>query len=354
MRINLKPNVEPNKVMSARQVHAPILSSSHQSDGRPSPQRGHHTSLLNNRLGSPAFFVPKSDNIQMRLVTDYCHLNPFVKCPVHPFPYTKEVFQAIPSTAAHFAKLDTVHWCFQLALEQNSSFITTFLLPQGKFRNLKAQMGLNASSDKWCCQSHVIVQGITWYRKLVDNTLIWASSLRELHSRVEIVLETCQRANITISKKKPEIGTEIEFAGHIISPGGIKPDPTKYAAIRNFPAPTFIRDLREFSGLENQPGSFIPDLAHLTSGIRPLLRKGVAWTWSDKHQKTFDMIKEILTSENMVKPFNPDKSTVLLTDASILHGIGFALVQEHKQGLALIRCGSSSVTPTQQQYATII
>ena len=142
------------------------------------------------------------------------------------------------------------------------------------------------------------------------------------------MLQRCQTANITISKKKLEIGTDIELAGHIISPGGIKPDPTKYAAIRNFPTPTCIRDLRAFLGLANQLGSFIPDLAHLTSGIRPLLHKGVAWTWLEEHQKTFDMIKEILlTWEYTVKPFNPEKSMVLLTDASRLHGIGFALVQ---------------------------
>ena len=81
-----------------------------------------------------------------------------------------------------------------------------------------------------------------------------------LHSRVDTVLSRSQTANITISKKKLEIGTEIEFAGHIISPGGIKPDTSKDAAIRNFPAPTCIKDLRAFLGLANQLGSFI---AHL-------------------------------------------------------------------------------------------
>ena len=35
---------------------------------------------------SPAFFVPKPDGIQMRLVTDYTKLNKFVHRPIHPFP----------------------------------------------------------------------------------------------------------------------------------------------------------------------------------------------------------------------------------------------------------------------------
>ena len=71
--------------------------------------------------------------IRVRLVTDYTHLNKYVKRPIHPFPCTSEILQAIPSTATCFAKLDTVHGYFQLALEPKSSFIKTFLLPQGKF-----------------------------------------------------------------------------------------------------------------------------------------------------------------------------------------------------------------------------
>ena len=46
--------------------------------------------------------------------------------------------------------------------------------------------------------------------------------------------------------------------------------------------------------------------------------------------------------------------TILLTDASRLHGLGYALVQKSRKGeLSLIQCGSRSLTPTQQRYATI-
>ena len=63
-------------------------------------------------------------------------------------------------------KLDTVHGYFQLGLDKESSKVTTFILLQGKFRYLRAPMGLNASSNKWCCQSDVLIQGIPWARKL--------------------------------------------------------------------------------------------------------------------------------------------------------------------------------------------
>ena len=40
---------------------------------------------------SPDFFVHKADRIRVRLVTDYTHLNKYVKKPVHPFPCTAEI-----------------------------------------------------------------------------------------------------------------------------------------------------------------------------------------------------------------------------------------------------------------------
>ena len=126
---------------------------------------------------------------------------------------------------------------FQLALDEESSFLTTFLLPQGRFRYLRAPMGLNASSDEWCRHSDVAVEGLEWCMKIVDNIIIWATTPDEMWSRINIVLDRCKNHNITISRKKLEIGEEIEFAGHVISSKGIRPDPSKFQAIRDFPAP---------------------------------------------------------------------------------------------------------------------
>ena len=61
---------------------------------------------------SPAFFVPKGDKIQVRLVRDYTELNKHVKRPINPFSSAKEILQAIPKEAKVFAKLDTVHGYF--------------------------------------------------------------------------------------------------------------------------------------------------------------------------------------------------------------------------------------------------
>ena len=107
----------------------------------------------------PGFFVPKPNGTFVHLVTDYTKLNKFVKRPI-PFPSATEIMQSIPvaKDAKYFAKLDAVHGYFQLALDEESSYLTTFLIPSGRYRYLRALMGLSSSSDKWCRYSEFVIE----------------------------------------------------------------------------------------------------------------------------------------------------------------------------------------------------
>ena len=148
--------------------------------------------------------MPKPDG-RVRLVTDFTHLNRYVKRPVHPFQSARDILQAISPDAIYFLKMDAVHGYFQLALLEESSNLTTFLLQQGKFKYLRAPIGLKASSDKWCCHSDRMVIGLPWAKKIVDDTIIWAPTLEELQARAGIILERCRDLNITISIRKVDI-----------------------------------------------------------------------------------------------------------------------------------------------------
>ena len=201
-------------------------------------------------------------------------------------------------------------------------------------------MGLNASSDEWCSRSDVVIEGLPWTRKIVDDILIWAETEEELMERTRIILNRCKEHNITISRKKLELGTELGFAGHIVSHNGIRPDDDKYKAIKEFPTP------KKHQRLEIIPrsGKSISSICtHMSAGLRPLLKKGNAWVWEKEHEEEFSKIKNLLTSPTIAKPFDDAKDTILLTDASRLHGLGYALVlQRNRKGkLSLIQCGHS-------------
>ena len=104
-----------------------------------------------------------------------------------------------------------------------------------------------------------VIEGCEFAKRIVDNILIWAPTLDLLEKRILQILKGCANINVTISRKKFAIGTEIPFAGFLISDQGIKPDPQKTVAIASFPTPKNITDLQSFLGLANQLAFFLPD-----------------------------------------------------------------------------------------------
>ena len=135
---------------------------------------------------------------------------------------------------------------------------------------------------------------------------------RKLINNCRKILNCCRDLNILISEKKMEVSHSISFAGHIASNTGITPDSNLTTAIKDFPTPTNISELRSFMGLANQLASFLPDLAQNTSNIRKLLSPENAFSWLSDHKQEFIKIKNILCSPLVVKPFDPNLVTCLV------------------------------------------
>jgi hypothetical protein len=175
----------------------------------------------------------------------------------------------------------------------------------------------------------------------------------ELIARATSVLDRCRKHNLILSLKKLEFGESVTFAGFKISKDEVEPDPAMTLALQDFPVPMDVTGTRSFLRLAQQLAWFIPDLAHITNPLRKLLCKGVAFQWLEDHQTAFEKAKEVLTSKLLVKHFDLDLKTDLVTDASRL-GLGFALIQrEANEGhtIWLIQAGSRSLCPAKTRYA---
>ena len=301
---------------------------------------------------SPGFFVPKS-NGKVRLVVDYRQINKFIERPVHPFPSPRDIVKSIKSTSKWFLKFDAAHGYYQVPLDREGCKLTTFLLPSGRYRFTRLPMGMANSSDGFCARTDAIVGPVPNCSKIVDDGLLQAETKSEILRNFRTTLECCRKHNLNLSLDKLKFGQEISFAGYIIGKDGVKPDPGKVHAISNFPRPKDLTELRGFLGLANQLGHFIPDLAHASDILRQLLKKNVAYLWLQEHQEAFEKMKQILVSSLVVKPYDPTKETHLLTDASRLKGLGYALLQKggDDENYCLIQCGSRSLNKAEKNYA---
>lgn len=165
MKIFLKKQCEPSRVSTPRPIPLCFQEPANSEIAK------HIASGVIVPCDKPSL-SPKETQQMCGLVRYYTKLNKFVVCPVHPFPSVSDIIQSIPASAACYAKLDATHCYFQLALDEEASKLTTFILPSGHYRYLRAPMGLSFSSDKWCRHSDRVVERFPWCRKIVDDILI--------------------------------------------------------------------------------------------------------------------------------------------------------------------------------------
>jgi hypothetical protein len=81
-------------------------------------------------------------NGNVRLVTDLRAINQFVIPPCHPFLSPRDVVRNIKTDSKWFCKLDALQGYYQVPLDEKSSYLTTFLLPSGRYQFLRAPMGI--------------------------------------------------------------------------------------------------------------------------------------------------------------------------------------------------------------------
>ena len=75
-------------------------------------------------------------------------------------------------------------------------------------------MGLKLTSDTFCTKSDKAIHNISQAQKIVDAILLRAPDTTMLLERIRQVLDNCCQLKLTISRKKLEIGTKIDFAGY--------------------------------------------------------------------------------------------------------------------------------------------
>ena len=299
-----------------------------------------------------SFFLSK-ENGDVRLITDFSQLGSVLERPIHPFPCVQDIIKSLTADNVYFCSMDAKQGYFQLALHPDSRHLTTFLTPIGRFRYCRLPMGLNVSGDHWCRASDAALEGLRGNQKIVDDILTGARSENELYIRVKAVLLRCRSTGMKLNRAKIQFGTTVNFAGHVISSDGVKPDQGKFDAIRCFPTPKNITDIQSFLGLANQLAIGLPDLSQAAHDLRLLLKKDTAFVWTDAQEKSFQAVKEIITSERIVAPYSIGKPTKILCDAS-RSGLGYVLLQFHNENDAkprLIQCSSRSLTGPESRYS---
>ena len=145
---------------------------------------------------------------------------------------------------------------------------------------------------------------------------------------------------------------EIKFLGHKLDAEGIHTLDDKIEAVKHFPVPTNVDEVRQYLGLCGYYRSFVKDFSRIAEPLFKLLKKQAEFRWSDEQTTAFNQLKDKLTHAPCLAYPNFSKKFIICTDAS-MKGLGAVLMQHDKRGkLQPIAFASRQLKGAEKNYCT--
>ncbi|XP_028324387.1 uncharacterized protein LOC114476724 [Gouania willdenowi] len=204
----------------------------------------------------------------------------------------------------------------------------------------------------------------------IDDLIIFSDTLEEHEQRLLRVLPRLKEYGLKLSPEKCKLfQTSVKYLGHIVSEKGVETDPDKILALKSWPIPRTLKEVKSFLGFAGYYRRFIKGysaiakpLNDLTRGYTPTSKaqkrsspvktqdpKQPGERWSPVCQLAFETLIEKLTSSPVLGFANPKLQYILHTDASNI-GLGAALYQEQEGQLRVIAYASRGLSASKSRY----
>jgi transposase InsO family protein/murein DD-endopeptidase MepM/ murein hydrolase activator NlpD len=282
--------------------------------------------------GYPILFVPKK-NGKLRLCVDYRQLNDITIKNRYPLPLIKELRDRLQG-AQWFTALDLKGAYNLIRMKKGEEWKTAFRTRYGHFETLVMPFGLtNAPATFQAMINHVLREYLdVFVIAYLDDILIYSKTLENHKEHVHKVLQTLQDAKLLVEPEKSKFHTqEVDYLGYTIRPGEIRMQASKIEAIRDWPSPTNLKEVRGFLGFVNFYRQFIKDYSKIAKPLTDLTKTTETFQWNDKAQEAFEEIRQRVISEPILVEADPDKEYEVETDASD-YALGGQLGQRDAEG----------------------
>ena len=303
---------------------------------------------------SPVVMVRKKDG-SWRFCIDYRKVNAATRQDAYPLPRIDATLDSLAGSL-YFTTLDLASGYWQVELEEDIKEKTAFSTPNGHFEFNVMPFGLTNAPATFQRLMECILAGLTSHECLIylDDIIVFSRSFPEHLTRLRKVLLRLQEAGLTLKPSKCQFAKrEVQYLGHIVNAAGVKPNPAKTDAVASYPAPTTVKELRQFLGLANYYRRFVKNYSQIAEPLHQLIRKtskGLYWTTAC--QNAFDELKHHLVSPPILTYPDFSQEFILHTDASGI-ALGAVLCQKPGGNEHVISYWSRQLTKPERNYSTI-
>ncbi|GFT90524.1 transposon Tf2-6 polyprotein [Trichonephila clavipes] len=187
----------------------------------------------------------------------------------------------------------------------------------------------------------------------MDGLVIPAKDEKEGLEKLREVLEVASKYGLEMKFKKCQfLRRKVEFLGHVVENGTIRPSIAKTIAVKKLPVPTTVKQVQSFLGLTGYFRKFIPAYSQIAKPLSDLTRKDNPFKFEQPQMEAFEKLKKLLTESPVLSIFQQGRTTELHTDAS-QQGYGAVLLQEAEDGkLHPVQYMSQKTTPAEEKYSS--
>ncbi|VVC40884.1 Reverse transcriptase domain [Cinara cedri] len=221
------------------------------------------------------------------------------------------------SEATIFSRLDAKKRFYQISLSEESSKLTTFNTPLGRYCFCELPFGLNVAPEIFYKHFSQLLEGLNGVQVYMDDIIVFDKNEEAHRTRLMNVMFRLAKNNVKLNIEKCEWTTsKFIFIGHEFSSDGIRPDPDKVKAIKKMAQPKCKKDIERFLGMYNYISKFIPHASDKTKPLRDFLKQSSSFQWSLNVENIWNKLKEDLSRVPVLQYYNPNKEIMLSVDAS--------------------------------------
>ena len=281
---------------------------------------------------SPVIVVPKKsapgEPPRRRLCVDYRKVNNLQQeikrgdkgtgcLSLYPLPKIDEMFAKLEG-AKIFSTIDLRSGYYHIGLTRESRAKSAFVVPMGKWQFKRTPFGLSQAPAYFqLLIDKVLMDCGKFAMGYLDDIIIFSKSEEEHLDHLDDIFRRLEHFGLKMKREKCAfLKRHIQYLGHLVSENGFKPLPEKLKSIREMPHPKNPKEVKQFLGLIGYYRKFVPRFADLSRPLTLLTRHDADFQWTEKCQKSFDNLRQLLMQHPILKYPDQTKPYVLFTDAS--------------------------------------
>jgi hypothetical protein len=275
-----------------------------------------------------------------RIITDLRQINQRVAPLYHALPSVEDSMHKLGQAKANlYSVFDQKGAFFSLSLAEESRDLTAISSSKYHLRYTRLPLGLRSSSSIFQLSLSNLLRSQLDSDLMVlyqDDLFLFTNGWDQHKALMKQIFDRYDGANLRFNGKKSQVCCpRVQYLGYQFDETGVRISDARAQIIKTWPTPKNVKQVRSFLGSINYVKRLVPRHAELTFPLRELLRPDIEFKWGPEQQKSFDLIKQTLSSDTVLAypRFDnlKDYYFIIICDGS-KHSVGSALGQVQPDG----------------------